>query len=149
VNNPGVYVSHVETSAAPLVLFFVALVLAGVLVLAVMMFVAGGARWKRPVSGILSVLLVAGLVGSFQGMASAASNYDSTEAGQYGEYVANVQVWLAEEHNITADTSTVESLLTREPENVVSERQVVPIQFFYNYTDDEINVMHLSVPVVE
>ena len=149
MNNPGVYVSHVETSAAPLVLFFVALVLAGVLVLAVMMFVAGGARCKRPVSGVLSILLVAGLVGAFQGMASASNDYEQTETAQYSEYVANVQAWLAEEHNITADTSTVESLLTREPENVVSERQVVPIQFFYNYTDDEINVMHLSVPVVE
>jgi hypothetical protein len=148
LDNPGVYVSHVETSAWPLLYFFGSLAFAGVLVLTVMMFIAGGARWRRPVSGVLSLVMIAGLAATFTGMGDASARYGDAEAGAYSDYVVTVQHWLEEENSLSTDTTTVASLLRREPENVLSDTEVVPIRFDFNYGTDEIVIVHLSAPVL-
>jgi hypothetical protein len=137
----------VETSAWPLLYFFAALAVGGILVLVVMVFAAGGARWKRPVSAVAAVALVAALLGTFQAMSTSSDAYTRTESARYSQYVADVQTWLSED-NITADETTVTSLLTRESENVINDGKVVPIRFDYDYINNEIDIVHLSAPVI-
>ncbi|MCU1403845.1 MAG: hypothetical protein JWQ43_148 [Glaciihabitans sp.] len=148
MDNPGVYVSHVESSAWPLVYFFATFALGAALVIAVMLFTANRLRWFRPVSVVMAIAIAAGLVGTFQGMSSASSDYASREAAAYNDYVADVQQWLNDEYLIRADADTVKSLLTRQGENVVADNRVVPVRMIINYTADSLDVEVLNLPAI-
>ncbi|NEM92013.1 hypothetical protein [Galbitalea soli] len=110
---------YVETDAWPLLCFFAAIVCLGVALLVIMSYLAPGSRRRMLATLGATVVVIVGFVVTISGMRAGAAAYATADAAKHRQYVQQVRSWLRAEEGVTADTTTVEGLLSLQPEPVV------------------------------